>query len=237
MKNITNKFSKTYLPAKALLLYREQEIEEFYIESYDIGKSGKPTNAHPLSVRESQSLADILSTSVENRQGFLQPKGLLPQEVVYINSGRNGFAIWFTPEMKRHLIFKAGLTIPDGVASMPPLLWKATASALEMWALKESKRPELSSILYYAPFFNVYRDGRVCMGSVDVDIDTDCYLETFILTWENYFFGSAFSHLLGEVSPVKVNVVSLWQKLISSDEAFPINILKKHPKTIKDLLS
>ncbi|WP_316826101.1 PRTRC system protein B [Pedobacter miscanthi] len=237
MKNITDKFSRTYLPAKALLLYQQQGSDEFYIESYDIGKSGTPINAHPLSVRESQSLADVLNTSEENRQGFLQPNGLLREEVIYINSQRNGFVIWYTPVKKRHLIFKSGLTIPDGMASMPPLLWKATVSSLEIWALKESKRPEISTNLYYAPFFNIYTDGRVCMGNVDIDIDTDCDLETFISAWENYFFGSAFSHLLTEVSPVKVNIVPLWQKLISSGDDFPKNILKKHPKTIKDLLS
>ena len=237
MKNIANKFSKAYLPAKALLLYREQGSDEFYIESYDIGKSGTPINAHPLSIRESQSLADTLNTTEENRQSFLQPKGLLGEEVIYINSQRNGFAIWYTPEMKRHLTFKSELTIPDGIAPMPPLLWKATTSSLEIWALKESKRPAMSTILYYAPFFNIYTDGRVCMGSVDIDIDTDCDLEKFISTWENYFFGSAFSHLLCEVSPVKTSIVPLWQKLISSGEAFPKNLLKKHSKTIKDLLS
>jgi PRTRC genetic system protein B len=236
MKNITAKFSKTYIPAKALLLYRGQENEEFYIESYDIGKNGMPINAHPLTMRESQSLADTLNTTEENRQNFLQPKGLLGQEVIYINSQRNGFVIWYTPEMKKHLTFKADLTIPDGIASVPPLLWKATASSLEIWALKESKRPEISTALYYAPFFNIYTDGRVCMGNVDIGIDRNCDLETFMSAWETYFFGSAFSHLLDEVSPVKANIVPLWQKLISSGEAFPIKILKKHPKTIKDLL-
>lgn len=236
MKNITDKFSKTYLPAKALLLYQQKDSGEFYIESYDIGKSGTPINAHPLSLRESQSLADVLNTSEENRQGFLRPKGLLGQEIIYINSQRNGFAIWYTPEMKKHLIFKSGLTIPDGIASVPPLLWKATASSLEIWALKDSKRPEMTTVLYYAPFFNIYTDGRVCMGNVDIDIDNDCDLETFISTWENYFFGSAFSHLLGEISPVKANIVPLWQKLASTGATFPTKILKKHPKTIKDLL-
>jgi PRTRC genetic system protein B len=236
MKNITDKFSKAYIPAKALLLYRGQENEEFYIESYDIGKNGMPFNAHPLTMRESQSLADTLNTTEENRQNFLQPKGLLGQEVIYINSQRNGFVIWYTPEMKKHLTFKADLTIPDGIASVPPLLWKATASSLEIWALKESKRPEISTVLYYAPFFNIYTDGRVCMGNVDIDIDRNCDLETFMSAWETYFFGSAFSHLLDEVSPVEANIVSLWQKLISSGKAFPKKILKKHPKTIKDLL-
>jgi len=236
MKNITAKFSKTYIPAKALLLYIGQENEEFYIESYDIGKNGMPINAHPLTMRESQSLADILNTTEENRQNFLQPKGLLGQEVIYINSQRNGFVIWYTPEMKKHLTFKADLTIADGMATVPPLLWKATASSLEIWALKESKRPEISTVLCHAPFFNIYDDGRVCMGSVDIDIDRGCDLETFIFSWETYFFGSAFSHLLGEVSPVKANIVSLWQKLISSGAAFPAKILKKHPKMIKDLL-
>jgi PRTRC genetic system protein B len=236
MKNITDKFSKAYLPVKALLLYQEQGSDEFYIESYDIEKSGRPINAHPLSIRESQFLADALNTSEENSKSFLKPKGLLGQEVIYINSQRNGFAIWYTPEMKKHLTFKTGLTIPDGIASIPPLLWKATTTSLEIWALKESKRPEMSTVLYFAPFFNIYTDGRVCMGNVDIDIDRSCDLETFMSSWETYFFGSAFSHLLGEVSPVKANIVPLWQKLICSGEAFPIKILKKHSKTIKDLL-
>lgn len=62
-------------------------------------------------------------------------------------------------------------------------------------------------------------------------------MEEFTRAWEDYFFNSYFSHLMGENSPVKGNCVSLWKDLISTGRIFPRAVLKKNNKTLKDLLS
>lgn len=84
------------------------------------------------------------------------------------------------------------------------------------------------TLLYHAPFFNLYNDGRVCMGTVKVDIKADCHLEDFMQSCEQYFFNSYFSHLIGNASPVKENIIQLWQKLVGSDKPFPLKSLLKN---------
>jgi hypothetical protein len=64
MKNITQQFNSGFEPFKALLIYRYDKAEEInqfqrdekrteiYVESYDIGRNGKPINAHPLNEKK-----------------------------------------------------------------------------------------------------------------------------------------------------------------------------------------
>jgi len=90
--------------------------------------------------------------------------------------------------------------------------------------------------LYFAPFFNIYEDGRVCMGSVNINIKNSASVEEFTRAWEDYFFNSYFSHLLGQNSPITGNCVHLWKDLIQTGKPFPKEVLKKKNKTLKNLL-
>jgi PRTRC genetic system protein B len=235
MKNITQLLNKIYQPYKALLFYQSESENDHYVESYDMDSLGRPINAHPLSVKESERLAGALKNSTEKSSCYLQPEGVIPENVLYFNGKGDGCAVWFTKECRKYLHFRKELGISDGEA-LPPLLWKATRSQVWIWALEKNERPDLSSKLYFAPFFNCYRDGRVCMGNVNVNISQGCRLEKFITEWERYYFASAFSHLLDDVSPVKTNVVQLWKKLIEKNRTFPKNLLKKSNQKLSDLL-
>ena len=107
---------------------------------------------------------------------------------------------------------------------------------LIVFALEKDHRPTEKTALFHAPFFNVYEDGHVCMGTVDINIKNSASVEEFMQAWESYFFNSYFSHLVNEHNPVKVNCVSLWKDLIGTDKAFPKDVLKKTNKTIKTIL-
>lgn len=119
---------------------------------------------------------------------------------------------------------------------MPTLLWKATANSISVYALKTNRRPTANTPLYYAPFFNVYENGNVCMGTVEIEMQKVQCLEDFINDWEQHFFNSYFSHLLDSYCPTKLNTVTLWKELINTDKPFPTNELKKNNRTLKDLL-
>jgi PRTRC genetic system protein B len=238
MTNITELFSDIYLPEKALVIYRLQSLEkqDIYVEAYDINANGSPVNAHPLSIDESTELARALDTSKELNRRFLTPRGLLPEQVLYIDHNHNGCVIWHTPAREVNLFFTEDLTIPNGKAKLPPLLWKATKEQLYIYALKTSKKPDGKTLVYHAPFFNVHSNGNVCMGTVAISIENDCFLEDFISQWEHYFFESRFSHLIGEHNPVRCNIVQLWQEQINSKRDFPIDVLQKNGRTIKEII-
>lgn len=237
MKDITNTFGTLYHPVKAFVVYQQDTADKnFYVEAYDMDKNGFPINAHPLTLRESTKFANALDTSEVYSRKFLKPLGLLPKNVLYLNTDRDGFVLWYTPAQKVDMFFVENLGIPNGTAALPPLLWKASKNTLWIFAMGGQGEINQQTELYCAPFFNLYADGRVCMGTVAVNIKADCPLEEFIALWERYFFKSYFSHLITNKSPVKGNIIQLWKSLVGSRKKFPIKSLLKNGLTIKKLL-
>jgi len=235
MKNFTHTFEEIYLPVKAILLYEHQAKTSYYVESYDMDQHGTPINARPLTIEEAVGLATVLQA--ENKQyEFLRLTGVLPPEILYLNPSVNDQVIWFTQPQKISLLFHADLTIPNGEAWIPPLLWKASKDSLYLYALNGKKRPTAKTLLFHAPFFNIHEDGLVCMGTVDVAIEDNLTLEEFVNAWQTYFFQSYFSHAIGEISPTKGNIVQLWQQQVSSGQKFPLYQLKKTNQTLKKIL-
>jgi len=197
---------------------------KYFGHDYRYEGDGFPINGHPLSVKEANALAKSLLIAEKKQRNFLNPKGLLNPNVVFLKTGNDGFAIWRTPQQKIKLLFTESLDIPIGEANIPALLWKAGKNSLSIFAVQD-ENINTNSILYHAPFFNVYAEGRVCMGNVAVKIPNDCALENFMTLWQDYFFNSYFSHLFGNHQPIKGNIVQLWQKQVNSGGAFPMECL------------
>ena len=244
MKNVSQTFNEQYLPVKALLIYRsvEQESDNYerqpaniYVESYDIGKQGNPINAHPLSVKEMMALSELLQATQELKNNFLQCKGVLPTKLIYVNTQNNGYAVWHTPPQEVSLFFTDSLGIPSGKAKIPAMLWKATKESVQVFAIKGKAKPTAKTPLYYAPFFNLSQDGRVCMGTVNINIDRQTCLEDFMAQWESYFFNSYFTHTLGNHRHCKTGIVELWTAQATGRD-FPQDELIKNGKTLKDLI-
>lgn len=243
-RNITHNFSNNYNPVKAILIYQKQNNEhegrdgeeEVYVESYDISRNGRPVNAHPLSLKESLHFSDMLRSQHVAQNSFLKCRGILPANLLYIATNNEGFAVWHTPQMERKLFFVPELGIPSGPMKIPAMLWIGGRDRLSVFALKGSRKPLLNSPLFHAPYFNMYSDGRVCMGTVKLGIQSDTCLEDFIGLWEKYFFNSYFSHTIGGGSVVGMNIVQLWQQQAATGQKFPEAHLVKTGKTIKNLL-
>jgi len=237
MKDITKSFGTLHRPVKAFVVFQADDTQNStYVESYDMDSNGYPINAHPLTVQESTALAKALDTSEELSRSFLKPNGLLPKNVLYINPSEQGYAVWHTPKQRVQLYFVDSLAIPCGMASIPPLVWKASKEELYVYALDADTEIGETTPLYKAPFFNLYQDGRVCMGTVKKNIPADCSLQEFMGLWQKYFFDSYFSHLLGDKSPVNGNIIQLWQILVGSKKQFPVKSLIKNGYALKNLL-
>ena len=235
--DIAEDYGTLYEPKSALVFYESLDNDStMYVEHFDMDRNGNPINAHPLTVNEAKALAKSLHTDEEKDKTFLKSKGILPINILNINPSQNGSVLWYTKAQQRQMYFVKNLKIPNGKAHVPAMLWFADKENLSVFALTSDKRPTEETPLYYAPFFNVYEDGAVCMGTVDVNIKNSASVEEFTTAWENYFFNSYFSHLLDNYNPIKGNCVNLWKKLMDTDEDFPADILKKNNKTLKNLL-
>jgi PRTRC genetic system protein B len=238
MKELTGTFGNLYEPIKALIILRktgEQYQSDYYIESYDMDEKGCPINGHPLTVRESRHLAKSLQVNEKKAQGFLTPKGLMPSNVLHLNRGADGYVLWHTPPQAVKLLFTENLGIPSAMANIPALVWKAGKGSMQIFAVDATEFQETTH-LYFAPFFNLYNDGRVCMGNVRIRIPKDCGLEQFMELWQDYFFNSYFSHLIGGHEPIKGNIVQLWQRLTTTAEPFPTEILHATKYQLKNLI-
>lgn len=237
LNDITKDFGTLYHPKSALVFYEANGKDiDMFVEHFDIDNNGIPINAHPLTVKEANVLAKSLQTDDEKNQAFLKPKGILPTNILHINpSAEKATVLWYTKAKQRQLYFVDSLGIPNGKAQVPPMLWLASKNSLSVFALANDRRPTEKTPLHYAPFFNIYEKGNVCMGTVGIDIKNSASVEEFIQAWEHYFFNSYFSHSLCE-NLTKKNIVNLWKDLINTDKPFPKEVLKKNNKTLKNLL-
>ena len=235
--NTAQEFGTLYEPKSALVFYESLDKNAtMYVEHFDMDRNGNPINAHPLTVNEAKALAKSLHTEEEKDKTFLQSTGILPTHILNINPGKNGSVLWHSPSQERQMYFAKKLGIHNGKAKIPATLWFANKERLSVFALTSDKRPTEKTPLYYAPFFNVYEDGSVCMGNVNVHIKNSASVEEFTKSWEDYFFNSYFSHLLDNYNPINGNCVNLWKKLIETGETFPVGVLKKNGKTLKNVL-
>ncbi|SFT04915.1 hypothetical protein [Mucilaginibacter polytrichastri] len=238
MKNLTDNFSHLYQPVKTLLIYTkhtEEDTTSVYVESYDIGKLGNPINAHPLTVKEMLGLSAIFQSAQEFKTNFLRCRGVMPNKVLYVNPEQAGYAVWYTPPQEVPLYFANALGIKSGKGKVPAMVWKAGREELCVYALKGHRKPVANTVLHHAPFFNVATDGKVCMGTVRINIGQETRLEEFTALWEKYFWNSYFSHLMGEFNPVTENIVQLWQQQVATDRVFPCQLLKPTRYTLKNL--
>ena len=237
MENITHNFGVLYHPVSALVFYQNTDRnKDMYVEHFDIDKDGNPINAHPLTIREAKFLSKALHIEAEKNKEFLKPQHILSENILHINPSDNGSVIWYTKGQKVNLFFSETLGISNGIAQVPALLWSANKQNLVIFALSSDRRPTEKTMLYHAPFFNVYDSGSVCMGTVDVNIKNSASIEEFTQAWENYFFNSYFSHLMNGHNPVKGNCVNLWKDLINTGNPFPKKLLKNTKKTLKNIL-
>lgn len=226
-----------YHPAAAIVVFKPEDSDtDLYLEHYDMDENGCPFNPRPLSVKEAQGLSKALDTRKEAAKAFLKPKGLLPSNMLHVNPAENGSVVWYTKPQARKLYFTESLGIASQELPLPALVWAADKSRLFIFALKGKGKPFLNTPLYNAPFFNLYRNGNVCMGSVDVRIRQSATLEDFTAAWEGYFFGSYFSHLIDGHNPVKGNLISLYQSLAGTGSPFPVEQLIPNNRQLKHLL-
>jgi len=235
MEDITNSFETYFYPSSALVFYQSKGgFNDTYVEYFDMDNNGIPLNAHPLTVEESKRLATALNVDEDDRNQ-LKSDGILTNNLLSFDA-KSATIIWYTKAQFRELLFAEGLGIKSGTANVPPMVWMADRDSLHVYALSTNRKPTANTPLHYAPFFNVYESGEVCMGTVDIKASETGSINELMTLWESYFFNSYFSHLMADHNPVNGNCVLLWESLVGSNAIFPNEMLIRNNKKLKDLL-
>jgi PRTRC genetic system protein B len=142
--------------------------------------------------------------------------------------------MWWTPAQMRPMFFGS----PDGKMAtlnglsfpQPPLVFLSDEHTLSVRAVKKSQRPTANTKLYVAPYWNVYEDGSICLGSTP--IPTSPSIST-MPQWERAFFESEFTHPNGaqRITAHKGGFAGLWDALAGKDQ-FPTRYLVDAKQTL-----
>ena len=145
-----------------------------------------------------------------------------------------GKMLWYAPAQKREIFFSCSnkklMKISGKEFPFPALLFLAEKENLSVFLLASSRRPDMTTILYEAPFWNVSKAGRICLPTGARN--------TFhtMEEWEDIFFKSAFSHAGG--ASFKVGTVeTIFPHLVKEKYAkFPVKNCFRHKFKVGDLL-
>lgn len=162
--------------------------------------------------------------------------GFLPETVLYMDGD---VLLWWVPPARRHIVFRAPeLSAPERgeVVPHPGLVFAASSAVWKVWAVKGKHRPTLQSALFQAPYFNVYEDGDICRGNVEVPDGTTAEK---IDAWNAAFFSSFFTHpnVKGKLVRYRSGSYAFWRDMLDGKfTKFPEHVLVDTKNTLGKLL-
>lgn len=208
----------------AVLIYRGTDHSAFAtVHPIHHDESGVATllpgrSMTPLAVAR---MARRLSKGRE-RGGFI-PAGLLYQNQTTM--------AWWVPPARRHIWFRCAggeLGAPERGESVPHpgLVFAVSADrSWHVWAVQGLERPSPATVLFQAPYFNVYASGAICQGNVNVPAGTTA---DKIEAWNTAFFTSFFTHpnVQGRLVNYKGGAYKFWRDMLDGRHAeFPEPVL------------
>lgn len=143
--------------------------------------------------------------------------------------------IWFSNPMIKYLYFSNDLPIKNGNYPTPSLVWKLEKDKLFIYAIVDNDVKE-DTILYRAPFLNVYANHSVCMGTASISKIKSTSYNQIIDKVYHLFFESVFTHTNHD-ELIKGSITELYQKQRKEKhEGFDNSLLIKTELTLKDIL-
>jgi PRTRC genetic system protein B len=141
---------------------------------------------------------------------------------------------WWSPTRRRQMFYRNseekaeafnGCSFPQ-----PPLVWRVADGQLKIRALAQNKRPDATTKLAVAPFWNLSDNGTVCTGSMR---RPDNASVAAISKWEKGFYESAFTYSnVGRLTRHKGGFDGLWSELTGERQSFPLETLIALPQTL-----
>lgn len=128
----------------------------------------------------------LLKTKTERRS-------IWPERVLCADGSR---LVWYAPAARRPIYFatrddKFNRAMNAQNVLHPALVFMADGAGLSVWALESDERPTEESLLFTAPYYNLYFSGRMCQGNARYP---DSLGVESIALWESAFFETQFTH-------------------------------------------
>lgn len=148
--------------------------------------------------------------------------------------------VWYSPASKRRVWFNASdVGQKSAEVPLPPLLFAVSPLGWHVFAMKTGRRPGASTQLYQAPFYNVWKDGKLCVGSTPKP-QGDARWDP--AAWEKAFFESNFTHSNVHGEPLvhyRGGAAAFWKALLRGKkfQTFPKEVLVERKLTVGQLLA
>lgn len=232
--------SRDFLLSRALLLYGESDYNGYpyrqpFVTVHDVFH--EPNGEILLSPAQLATPAMLATLMAGVGQSI--PVEILPECVLARTAD---MVVWWSPAKCRPLFFR-GMNDDKALADrlngkqypQPPLLFKASGKSLWVRALRENQRPEATTKLCMAPYWNCYDNAVVCTGSMEIPQQKSV---TAIEKWEHSFFHSAFTHAAGVKKHTRFpgGVLALWRNL-QGQKRFPSKYLVPLPETLQQFVA
>jgi PRTRC genetic system protein B len=233
----TELLMQTYRPQVAIVVYKDNYGDNFYLESHSVNADGALMEGKPL---KQETIAGMVDVFFDERKNMLRVTGFMPENILSFDllPGGNYKMVWHRPAEVRVMHFSKALKLKTGKTWVPSVIYAVDAGSLSVFAKKTNNRPELKTALFRAPFHNVGDDGHVCLGSAKVKKPSVTNYESLMKYWEDLFWLSEFTHLNGASNPTKTDLKKVYTRLLKSKTRLKwsdLTELKQTPKTLKSL--
>jgi PRTRC genetic system protein B len=223
----------TYEPSEVMVIYRDKNnhTRNCYMEVAKVKNNSGNIEVLAFAPVRKKFLKDMYAVIEKDavKFNFSIADGIIPLRLKMIGNEKQ--ITWYHPPQKKFLYFTKKMGIEDGNYPLPGLIFSLEGDELSVYAVKET--PNENTILYHAPFGNLYADGSVCWGNVEVNVKhTD--FRKICNHVEKLFFKSKFTHTNSE-KVTKSNLVTLFNSL-TNKEYFPIDELLPSKTKINQLL-
>jgi PRTRC genetic system protein B len=213
----------------ALLFYRSQAGSNIYATKHNARViDGTPALMPGVPLTLDQ-LADIAEVAAK-RTAF---RGFVHERVVYLAPNQ---IAWWVPARTRRVWFATQdeLGTRSGETAHPPLLFVVNKTRWFVFALRQNTRPDPSTKLYVAPYYNVWEGGEICTGNVETP---DTINSDAIKVFEDAFFRSRFTHSNAtRLIKRRGGAEQLWLDLLDG-AAFPMNALVDSKTTLQQAIN
>lgn len=242
-----NSINKKLYPKCVITIYSDDNGTKYYrgsnyyLEKREINTVGGKFVLNAPVPLAADVLKNIAMTYMKKNNFNMDFGGLLAEHLLYgSNTPGKTIVMWYRPASKKRLNFSKALKIKDGcVVEIPAILYLVINDNLYLYALANNNRPVLNSKLYKAPFYNIYEDGNVCLGTAKVGKQKEKTFEKEAERFERAFYlaeqngGNSSNHC-------KTPLGKLWPMLIKTGGSFPSKtelIQHKKFKTLSDLIN
>lgn len=218
--NDTNTYNK-FEPKSVITVFKDKR-NNYYLEQRGVKIiKGKTILLAPVPM-SGDALKGVAKSYMKRTEGIMELGGHVAPHLLYGSyAPGKTVVVWYRPACERNLNFnKSVIKVNNSMAKIPATLYVVLNENLYVFALMTDERPLMGTKLYNAPFFNIYADGKVCLGTAPVG---KIKAKTFEKEAERFERGFYMAEQNGGQSEknCKTQLTKLWPSLIKRNIIFP----------------